>query len=34
MLFVDKTESDNINRMIKIICDFYILIFSEWNVEM
>jgi len=32
LITLDQTNSDNINRMITITDDFYLDIFSKWNV--
>ena len=33
VMTLGKTKSDNINQMITIIGDFYLVIFSKWNVK-
>ena len=34
MITLGQTESDNINRMITIKDDFYLVIFNKWHVQM
>ena len=33
VITMGQTKSDNINRMITIADEFYLVIFSEWNIE-